>query len=234
MFFYFDALDGHTVTVTPAAASVSVDKNVRTGVTAEGGALTVSLSWATGVDYDAVALVLKDTTDWSIEPTGVAAETGTLTASSRQNVFQEFDITGGTGIEVELSSGGTLQEVYLLKEYLEITNEIRPMRYRNFAKDPGRREYRTEDQSLISYAGLAPRGKAEILVGWDYLPKVELDKLRDLYFGPPLRHPFLFYPEPDEYPGEVYRVYWQSDFDALPSAASIESGYTLNVLLLET
>ena len=234
MFFFTDALDGRTVTVTPEAASVVFDKNVRTGIASEGSALTVSLSWTGGVDYDAVALVLKDATSWRIEPTGRSEQTGTLMASARQNVFQEFDITGGTGIEVVLSNGATLQEVYLLKEYLEITSVIRPMRYRNFAKDPGRREYRTEDQSLISYAGLAPRGKAEILVGWDYLPKVELDKLRDLHFGPPLRKRFLFYPEPVEYPGEVYRVYWQSDFDPSPSASSIASGYTLNCLLLET
>ena len=234
MFFFTDALDGRTVTVTPSAASVSIDKNVRTGVTAEGGGLTVSLSWTGGVDYDAVALVFKDATRWRIEPTGQSEQTGMLTASSRQNVFQEFAITGGTGIEIQLPNGGTLQEVYLLKEYLEITNATRPMRFRNFVKDPGRREYRTEDQSLVSYAGLVPRGKAEILIGWDYLPKLVLDKLRDLYFGPPLRKHFLLYPEPSEYPGEVYRVYWQSDFDPFPSSASIESGYTLNVLLLET
>ena len=234
MVFFTDALDGRTVTVTPSAASVSIDKNVRTGIAAEGGALTVTLSWSGGVDYDAVALVLKDATRWRIEPTGQSEQTGMLTASARQNVFAEFNITGGTGIEVQLPNGGTLQEVYLLKEYFEVPNAIRPMRYRNFAKDPGRREYRTEDQTLISYAGLAPRGKADFFVGWDYLPKLELDKLRDLHFGPPLRKPFLFYPEPDAYPGEVFRVYWQTDFDPVPSAASVRSGYTLNVILLET
>ena len=55
MFFFLDALDGRTVTVTPSAASVSIDKNVRTGITSEGSALTVALSWTDGVDYDAVA-----------------------------------------------------------------------------------------------------------------------------------------------------------------------------------
>ena len=192
MFFFEDAFYGRAVTVMPPAASPSFDKNIRTGLTVEGGPLTVSLSWTGGIDYDAVALVFKDATAWSIEPTGETAKMGTLTASARQNVFQAFEITGGTGIEIELSDGSTLQEIYLLKEYLEITNAIRPMRYRNFAQDPGRREYRTEDQSLISYAGLAPRGKAEILVGWDFLPKVERDKLRDLHFGPPLRKPFFW------------------------------------------
>lgn len=234
MFFFTDALDGRIVTVSPVAASVSIDKNVRTGIAVEGAALTVSLSWTVGVDYDAVALVLKDAVRWRIEPTGLSEQTGLLTASTRQNVFAEFGVTGGTGIEIQLANGGTLQEVYLLKEYLEIPNAIRPMRYRNFAKDPGRREYRTEDQTLLSYAGLAERGKAEILVGWDYLPKVELDKFRELYLGPPLRKPFFLYPEPVEYPGEIYRMYWQSDFDPIPTAASIASGYSLNVLLLET
>ena len=31
MFFFTDALDGCTVTVTPSAASVVIDKNLRTG-----------------------------------------------------------------------------------------------------------------------------------------------------------------------------------------------------------
>ena len=136
------------------------------------------------MDYDAVALVLKDATRWRIEPMGQSEQTGTLESSERQNVFQEFDITGGTGITIGLPNGGTLQEGYLLKEYLEITNAIRPMRYRNFGRDPGRHEYRTEDPSLISYAGLAPPGKAEILVGWDFFPKVELDKLRICILDP--------------------------------------------------
>ena len=233
MFFFTDALDGRTVTVSPNGASVTIDKNVRTEYNIPGTGGTVTLSWTDGVDYDAVALVLKDTTAWSIQPTGESAVTGTLVSSKRQNVYEDFDITGGTGIDIRLANGGTIQEIYLLKEYLEITNGIRPMRFRNSDKDPGRREYRTEDQTLISYAGLAPRGKAEMLVGWDYLSQVNVDKLRDLHFGPPLRKKFYFYPRPVEYPGEVFYVYWMSDFDPVPSAASIASGYTLNCLFVE-
>ena len=235
MIFYTDALDGQTITTTPSEASTVVDKNVRTGVSEDvGTALSVALSWTDGVDYDAVALVLENATAWRIEPTGQSEQTGTLVSSARQNVHAAFDISGGTGITIQLGNGGTLQEVYLLKEYLEIERRVRPMRYRNFAKDPGRRAYRTQDQSLISYEGLAGRGKAEIVVGWDYLPQADLDILRDLYFGPPLRKPFLFYPQPDEYPGEVFRVYWESDWMPRPTAASLASGYTLDCLFVET
>ena len=234
MIFFSDALEGQVVTTTPSAASVCLDKNVRTGqTTASGTALSVALSWTTAVSYDAVALVYSNGTRFGITPTGVTAKTGTVTAGSRQFAYEEFTVSSGTGLTVQLQNGGTLSEIYVLKEIFEIPDSERPMRYRNFATDPGRHAYRTMDQSLISYAGLSTYGKADILVGWDYLSKARVDDFRDLFYGPPLRKPFFIYPEPDERPNEVFQVYWDNDFSPRPSAASLLSGYTLDVNLVE-
>ena len=235
MIFYSDALEGRTLTFTPDEGSVCLDKKVRTGLTEPvGTSLDVSLSWTPAADYDAVVLVFKDATRWRIEPTGLSEQTAMVTAAERQFVYRNFGVTGGTGLSVRLINGGTLSEIYVLKEIFEIPSAERPMRYRNFGTDPGRHAYRTDDETLVSYAGLTPYGKADIVVGWDYMPKTRLEDFRSLFYGPPLRKPFFIYPEPDERPNEVYRVYWENDFTPRPSASSLLSGYTLDAHLIET
>lgn len=248
MIFFSDALDGHTVTPTPAGASVCFDKKVRTGLTsAIGTPLNVSLSWTPAVAYDAVVLVFKNATRWRIEPIGLSEQTGMVTAAERQFVYQPFEVINGTGLTVRLDNGGILSEIYVLKEFLDMSaNADRPMRYRNFGTDPGAEAYRTDDETLISYAGLSPYGKADILVGWDYLSKARVESFRNLFYGPPLRKPFFIYPEPTERPNEVFRVYWDSCLDRVgeryrevngfapyPSASSLASGYTLDAHLIE-
>ena len=67
MIFFSDALEGQTITTTPTATSVCLNKNVRTGqTTASGTALSVALSWTTAVSYDAVVLVYSDATRFGI------------------------------------------------------------------------------------------------------------------------------------------------------------------------
>lgn len=240
------------------AASVCFDKKVRTGIKSS-SSITVRLDWSGSTSYDVVVLVLNNTTSWSIQPDGQSSpNTGNLISSSRQFVYQEYNspITS-TRLTVILSNGGELQEIYLLKKMFAVNDsetvlgrEVkleRPMRYRNYATDPGEQAYRSEDQTLISYSGLSPYGKALFSVGWDYLQKVWVDKFRDLFFGPPLRKPFFFYPEPVEYPNEVYRVYFESSLDRpgdryrmvdgfapYPTAASLASGYSLDMNFIET
>ena len=246
MLFFTDALDGQTPTVSPAADSEKLyDRSVRTGASAN----TFTFTW-TSIDYHAVVLVLKNATAWTLTPNGTigkddpdsttdppakiaAAQSGTLTASEVQYVYVEYQITGGTQLVVT-TTGGEILEVYVLKLYLDMTgNADRPMRYYRKQTDPGRRAYRSEDDTLVFYSGLTPRGKAECFVGWDYLPLTRVNQFRDLFLGPPVRDPFFFYPEPDRYPGEVYRVYWINDFDPRPSAGTLQAGYTLDLHLVE-
>jgi len=272
-------------------ASLCLDKKVRTGLTrASGTPLQVMLEMNPAVSYDAVVLVFEGATAWSVQPTGPPGEfdpidpvTGTVTTPpSRQFFYTDFqrdhdsddmtaDVTGvvdSTGLTVELSNGGTLREIYLLKKEFEVPSTDRPMRYRNFGLDPGAEAYRTEDGSLISYAGLSLWGKVDLHIGWDYVgrelkkwtglgdsrqrvddstSKDFLKNLEDLFYGPPIRKPFFIYPQPRERPNEVFRVYWRSCIDLrnqrftdipgfapYPTAASLASGYTLDVNLIET
>ena len=269
MTFFSDALEGYSVITsgTPEDNEVLIrslpsnedvllclDKKVRTGLTIVSGSPLVRLSWNSAIELDAVVLVLKDADEWSIQLSGVSPAIPAKTqpsgyvGSSRQFVYVNFGLTSATGLVVRLPDGGMLQEIYVLKKVFAV-NYVRsgqrlerPMRYTNYVTDPGERVYRTEDQSLISYSGLSPYGKSEFRLGWDYLPKVWVDAFRDLFYGPPLRKPFFFYPEPLERPNEVFRVYFESCLDRnrevngfapYPSAQSLASGYTLDMNFVE-
>ena len=63
---------------------------------------------------------------------------------------------------------------------------------------------------------------------------VTLIDFEDLFLGPPLRAPFFIYPEPVNRPREAYRVYWEGEFAPRPTQASLASGYTLDMNLIET
>ena len=228
------------------------DKKVRTGLSKDGG-FSVDLSFAS-IDYDVVVLVFRNGTGYTITPTanpivGAKSVSG-LNPSFRQFAYVPFSVTNGTQLTVALTgrSGADepdpeLQEIYVLKKEFSVldTADIlgrterleRPMRYVNFGIDPGRRAYYSEDETLITYSGQSPYGKADIRIGWDYLPQVWVDKFRELFRGPPLRKKFFIYPEPVQYPNEVYYVYWENDFQPRPSAATLAAGYSLDLRLLE-
>ena len=269
MTFFSDALDGYLVNpetgqgvivsdpVSPTERDVDrvvcVDKKVRTGFSSDSGNVAVRLTLPSGVSYDAVALVFRDASTWKIHPNGLEERRGDVSGSFRQFAYYGFSAShNGRWVDVELSPGAILQEIYVLKKFFSVLDEEngvrleRPMRYRNYATDPGEQAYRTEDQTLISYSGLSPYGKGDFRLGWDYLPRVWVDRFWELFYGPPLRKPFFFYPEPVERPNEVYRVYWRSCLDRpgeryrevpgfapYPSAASLASGYTLDMNFIE-
>ncbi|MDE0638151.1 MAG: hypothetical protein OXI43_20110 [Candidatus Poribacteria bacterium] len=215
------------------------DKQLRTSVDAMSA---FSVTWDTSISYDAVVLVLQKATAWIVTPFDAipaAASTkrknGTLIPEELQYVYIPLEMAASKQIDVTATgTGAKLREVYFLKKYLDMSaNQDRPFRYYEQNMDPGRRAYRSEDDSLVFYSGLTPGGKSVHHIGWDFLPRARVNALQKLFLGPPVREPFFIYADPVERPNVVHRVYWNNDFMPRPSGSSLKSGYTLDMELHE-
>ena len=152
----------------------------------------------------------------------------------RRYFVRDLEVSGSQIVVSVTGTGAKIREMYVLKKYLDMSgNSDRPLRLVQSSMDPGRRAFRSENDTLISYSGLTPGGKSRIIVGWDFLGKEKLEMLGNLWLGPPIRKPFFVYSQPEDRPNEVLRVYWDNDFMPMPSAASLRSGYTIDLDLLE-
>ena len=127
-----------------------------------------------------------------------------------------------------------IYELQLMKQLIDFNvagDEI--IELKKIIDDVGGYSYRLANQDLVSYEGQTERGKAEITVSWQYLRKEVVVQLEEIWVDL-LNLPILtIYPEPDEYPEEIFQVYWSNKFDFNYGGESIMQGYHGTINLLE-
>ena len=128
---------------------------------------------------------------------------------------------------------GYIYEVQFLEQIFELNNtNERPMQFYRVPSDPGARFYRTRNSDLVTYAGLSEKGKQTFYVRWDYMDDDFIDQMMGLWEGPPIKHPFVLFPDSSQ-PSKIYELYWQNDPRIIPSAVSLSSGYSIDMVLRE-
>ena len=128
---------------------------------------------------------------------------------------------------------GYIYEVQFLEQIFELNNtNERPMQFYRVPSDPGARFYRTRDSQLVSYSGLSERGKQTFYVRWDYMDEDFIDQMVALWEGPPIKRPFVLFPNSAK-PSKIYELYWQNDPRIIPSAVSLSSGESIDMVLRE-
>lgn len=220
-------LDRTDVTIAPVDA-VGVSDGLYDRGYAVLGSGTVTFTFAEAVTFDRIFVKTSGgITRWT---SSIGASASELSGISSE--FQTVSATGVTTVSFTFTGGGIVLEIMLMPLVFDLDVSQRPMRFEVMEMDPSGTSYRTEDDTLVSYAGQS-EGKAMILVGWDYMPKPFTEQIRGLWKGPPIRRPFIIYPEPDDNPDDIYKVYYKNDFKRTPSAKTLVSGYTVNMVLEE-
>ena len=230
-------LDTEDVDVAPADAGKVFDglfDNYHEFISVQ---LTVTFTFPSPVSFQRIWLKTEDVVSWT-------AVSGTSTIASVSEIgdgevssFHSVVVTNQRAITFEFTRktggmSGKVFEIMLMPLLFDLDSSQRPMRFEVIDGDPGSEAYRTEDGEMVAYSGLS-EGKATILIGWDYMPKAFTDQLRRLWKGPPLRRPFIIYPEPDDNPDDIFMVRWQNQFRRVPTGESLLSGYTVNAVLEE-
>ena len=221
--------------VVPAAAVTVVDGKLLNFYEFDSATFTLTITFEEAVSFQRLWLKTEGVSSWTGTVPGDTFAFATEIADGIQPSFHSFEVNGQTVITFEFTkaSGATMGKVYevmLMDTIFDLPFEQRPMRFFTRKQDPGASSYRTEDGTLATYAGQS-EGKPIVFVGWDFLPKEWVDRLERLWNGPPLRQHFIIYPEPDDNPEKIYRVYWHNDFEAIPSAKTLAAGYTVNAIL---
>ena len=221
--------------VIPVAAATIVDEKLLNFYEFSGATFTLTITFEEAVSFQRLWLKTEGVSSWTATVPGDTFAFATKIGEGIQSSFHSFNVDGETVITFEFTkaSGATMGKVYevmLMDSIFDLPQSERPMRFFTRKLDPGASSYRTEDATLVSYAGQS-EGKPIIFIGWDFLPKEWVDRLERLWSGPPLRKPFIIYPEPDDNPEKIYRVYWHNDFEAIPSGKTLAAGYTVNAIL---
>ena len=225
------------IMVAPTTAGTIADRKFDNFYEFTAAQDTVTITFQSLISFDRLWLKTEGISSWTLTSGGDtnASQTGIgsgvqskfmTVAVSRQSTFT-FVFTRAAGV-----SKGRVYEIMLMPLLFALDNSQRPMRFNVEEEDPSGIAYRTEDATLASYAGQS-EGKAIVNIGWDYMPKRFTEQLRGLWKGPPLRKPFIIYPEPDDNPDDIYKVYWYNNFKRVPSGETLVAGYTVNAILWE-
>ena len=225
------------IMIAPTAAGVIADRKFDSfyGFTAAQAAVTITFQslvsfqrlWLKTEGISAWTLSSGGDTNASQSDIGSGIQSKFLTVIVSDQSTLTFIFTRATG-----ATEGRVYEIMLMPLIFALDNSQRPMRFDVEEQDPSGAAYRTEDDTLVSYAGQS-EGKAIVNIGWDFMPKRFTEQLRQLWKGPPLRKPFIIYPEPDDNPDDIYKVYWYNNFKRVPSAQTLAAGYTVNAILWE-
>lgn len=225
------------IMIAPASAMAIADRKFDNPYTFTGVSETIMITFPSLIFFERLWLKTEGISSWTLV-------SGGMTDASEQNIadgihasFIELDVNSQSLLTFEFTraSGvteGKIYEIMLMPLLFALDNSQRPMRFDVEEQDPSATAYRTEDDTLVSYAGQS-EGKAIVNIGWDYMPKRFTDQLRGLWKGPPLRKPFIIYPEPDDNPDDIYKVYWYNNFKRVPTAETLAAGYTVNAILWE-
>ena len=198
----------------------------------------VVITFDSAVSFDRLWLKTEDITSWTAVAGGQTIASAMGIEDGQVSSFHEVSVSGETVVTFSFTrktgmTVGRIYEIMLMPLIFKLDNSQRPMRFEVIDDDPGASAFRSEDSTLISYAGQS-EGKAVLLIGWDYMPKRFTEQLRQLWYGPPLRKPFIIYPEPDDNPDDIYRVYWRNPFRRTVSGEYLGAGYTIDAILWET
>ena len=198
---------------------------------------TVTITFQSLISFDRLWLKTEGISSWTLSSNGVTNASQTGIGSGIQSKFMTVAVSSQSTLTFVFTrasgvSKGRVYEIMLMPLLFALDNSQRPMRFDVEEQDPSGTAYRTEDDTLASYAGQS-EGKAIVNIGWDYMPKRFTEQLRGLWKGPPLRKPFIIYPEPDDNPDDIYKVYWYNNFKRVPSGETLVAGYTVNAILWE-
>lgn len=225
------------ITLVPANAVAIADRKFDNYYAFSGARQEITITFQSAVSFQRLWLKTDGISSWTLTSGGDTNASQTGIESGIQSKFLELTVTSQTTLTFEFTRAttateGRIYEIMLMPLIFALDNSQRPMRFDVEEQDPSGIAYRTEDDTLVSYAGQS-EGKAIVNIGWDFMPKRFTDQLRGLWKGPPLRKPFIIYPEPDDNPDDIYKVYWYNNFKRVPSAQSLASGYTVNAILWE-
>ncbi|MDE0401682.1 MAG: hypothetical protein OXL96_28135 [Candidatus Poribacteria bacterium] len=222
---------------TPAEARV-FNRDLRSAYTFSEASAIITLTFAEAVSLDNVWMKVKGLSGWSVSVDGTSLASGSISDASVDSfIYSDGDITG-TVFRFDFTRATAtptayIYEIWLLPHLFSFdVADNRPTLFLPRGMDPGGIAYRSENGTLISYAGQSG-GKRGLQIRWDYLSQEDTDRLEDLFYGPPVRKPFTIFPQPLLKPNEIYVVRWQNDFVRAVTAESIASGYTIEMLLEE-
>lgn len=231
-------LDTEDFTVSPTAATQLTDGLFENYYAITSASQEIRLTFTSPVSFQRLWLKTEFISSWTAVSGADTIAFATEIGDGEVSSFHEVSVENQTVVTFEFTKAagqmeGRIFEIMLMPLHFKLDNSQRPMRFAVTDGDPGGLEYRSENATLISYAGQS-EGKAVLMVGWDFMPKRFTDQLRKLFYGPPIRKPFIIFPEPDDNPDDIYRVYWKNNFERVPSGETLVAGYTVNMLLWET
>lgn len=222
-------------TLVPVDASAVADRLFLNSYAFTTDTREIVITFSENVSFQKLWLKTDGITSWTATVPGDTFASATGIKEGEQSSFHSFSVENEKVITFEFTKAsgateGKVFEIMLMTSEFDLDSRQRPMRFYTRKQDPSAAAYRTEDDTLVTYAGQS-EGKVIVFIGWDYLPKEWVDRLEKLWSGPPLRKPFIIFPEPADNPEKIFKVYWHNDFEAIPSAKTIESGYTVNGIL---
>lgn len=225
------------ITIVPANAVAIADRKFDNFYGFSGARQTITITFGAAVSFQRLWLKTEGISSWTLTSGGDTNASQTGIASGVESKFLTVTVSNQTTLTFEFTrataaSEGRVYEIMLMPLHFALDNSQRPMRFDVEEQDPGGIAYRTEDDTLVSYSGQS-EGKAIVNIGWDFMPKRFTDQLRELWKGPPLRKPFIIYPEPDDNPDDIYKVYWRNNYKRVPSGQTLAAGYTVNAILWE-
>lgn len=225
------------IMIAPIRATAIADRKFDNFYGFTGARETIMVTFPSAVSFDRLWLKTEGVSSWTLVSSGTTNASESNIADGVRVSFLEVTVRHQTTLTFEFTRAtgateGRVYEIMLMPLIFALDNSQRPMRFDVEEQDPSGAAYRTEDDILVSYAGQS-EGKAIVNIGWDYMPKRFTDQLRQLWKGPPLRKPFIIYPEPDDNPDDIYKVYWYNNFKRVPSGQTLAAGYTVNAILWE-
>ena len=225
------------IMIAPAAASTIADRKFDNFYGFTGTRETIMVTFQSLISFQRMWLKTEGISSWTLVSGGLTNASETNIADGIHSSFIELTVDSQSLLTFEFTraSGATegrIYEIMLMPLLFELDNSQRPMRFDVEEQDPSATAYRTEDDTLVSYAGQS-EGKAIVNIGWDFMPKRFTEQLRQTWKGPPLRKPFIIYPEPDDNPDDIYKVYWYNNFKRVPTSETLAAGYTVNAILWE-
>jgi len=225
------------IMIAPTAAGVIADRKFDNFYAFTAAQDTVTITFQSLVSFQRLWLKTEGVSAWTLSSGGDTNASQSNIGTGIQSKFLTATVSNQSTLtfvftRASAASEGRVYEIMLMPLIFALDNSQRPMRFDVEEQDPSGTSYRTEDDTLVSYAGQS-EGKAIVNIGWDYMPKRFTEQLRGLWKGPPLRKPFIIYPEPDDNPDDIYKVYWHNNFKRVPSAQTLAAGYTVNAVLWE-
>lgn len=213
-----------------------VDRKLRTGLEVTASTRIVRFEFTDAVAFDYFWMCYKEISQIELDAGATALLDESLAVDSTYTFLAVSGASSVSDLRLQVTRAGSsayIYEVQFLEEIFELNNvNERPMQFYRVPSDPGARFYRTRDSQLVSYAGLSERGKQTFYVRWDYMDMDFIDQMVALWEGPPLKKPFVLFPDVNQ-PSKIYELYWQNDPRIIPSAVSISSGYSIDMILRE-